>query len=160
MKTYRNEKDGFEIDLPDGWSLHKDRAAPFWNFIFRLFRGWTPHVNVAFTCGPNEILNLVIEPMKPELSPEDTRRLFAHTVQNNRVYSNLEFGRITVGGKSHTWVRYLMFDKVWSKKYMIVLGGNGYAITASCNGYEMFLQREIIWDEIVSSLRLIPSSEE
>ena len=110
MKTYKNKEYGFEIDIPEDWSLHKDRVVLLWNFLIRLMRGWTPRLIVAFTCGPNEILNLIIEPMTPEPSPEVTQRLFAYSVQN-KGYSNLEFGRIAIGGRNHTWVRYLMFKK-------------------------------------------------
>lgn len=153
MKTYRDDTYGFEIDIPEDWARCKENAPSLWNILFRLIRGWTPHVNAAFTCGPNEILNIVIEPMTPEPTPEVSERLFKLHAQQMG-YADLGFGRITVGGRQHTWARYQFADKVWSKKYMIVLGGKGYAITASCKGQNMFAQREKIWDTIAASLRL------
>jgi hypothetical protein len=107
--------------------------------IFRLIRGWTPHVNVAFTCGPHEVFNIVIEPLVLEPSPEETQHFFLYTCQNSG-FSNVAFGQILVDSKIHPWARYLAFDKVWSKKYMIVLHGKSYAITilrihcAACSG--------------------------
>ena len=76
MRTYKDDEHGYEIDIPEDWSLHKDNAPILLTVLFRLVRGWTPHVNVAFIRGPNEILNIVIEPMTAEPSPEVSEHLF------------------------------------------------------------------------------------
>jgi tetratricopeptide (TPR) repeat protein len=151
-KTYRDEKLGFEIEIPEDWSLAS--GQPLLPAIsFALKSGWIPRVDVQF-CGSNEALNIVIEPMMPEPPPDVTELLFTLQAQDME-YANCEFGRITIGGKEHTWARYQFADKAWSKKYMIVLGGKGYAITVSCNDQGMFAQREKVWDAIASSFCLL-----
>jgi len=70
-------------------------------------------------------------------------------------FTDCMFGRILVGQKEHVWARYQMHNDVWSKKYMIILNGVGYAISASCSGKEMIIQREKNWDEIARSFRLV-----
>ncbi|MCD4738561.1 MAG: tetratricopeptide repeat protein [Anaerolineae bacterium] len=154
LKTYQDEKHGFEIAIPEDWSIYKEAAPMLASVFFRLAHGWTPDVDIAFTCSPNEILNIVVETMTPEPTPNFTERFFRLYAQNMN-FTNCEYGRITVGNKAHTWSRYQVKNKIWSKKYMIVLDGKGYAITASCNGKEMFLQREKIWDAIAASFRLL-----
>jgi tetratricopeptide (TPR) repeat protein len=157
-KTYRDKKHGFEIDIPEDWTIYKEIVPALAPDVSKFGDGWTPNVDVAFTCGPTEIVNIVVETMTPEPTPhltEDFFRLYAQRMG----YSNCEYGRIIVGNKTHTWSRYQFENKVWSKKYMIVLRGKGYAITASCNDKEMFSQREKIWDAIAASFRLTPTSD-
>lgn len=72
----------------------------------------------------------------------------------NMEYTDLEFGRISVGGREHVWARYQMTPGIWAKQYLIVLGGIGYAITASCKGTSL-AQREKVWDAIAASFRLL-----
>jgi len=157
LKTYRDKKHGFEIDIPEDWTIYKEIVPALAPVFFRLAHGWTPNVDVAFTCGPNEILNIVVETMTPEPTPDFTETFFKLYAQRMN-FTNCEYGRITVENKAHTWSRYQIENEIWSKKYMIVLKGKGYAITASCNDKEMFLQREEIWDAIAASFRLTPIS--
>ncbi len=154
MKTFRSEEQGFEIDMSEDWSLYKDTAPILQTMLFRLTHGWTPHVDVAFTRGPSEIFNVVVESMTPEPPPEVTEHVFRLHAQQSG-YANLEFGRIAVGGRMHTWARYQIAGKIWSKKYMIVLSGKGYAVTASSNDPKVFAQGEKDWDAIAASLRLL-----
>ena len=70
-------------------------------------------------------------------------------------YADLKFGRITVGGRDHAWVCYIMNGKGWLKKYMIVLNGHGYALTASCLIGHRSPTVEEKWDSIAASVRLL-----
>jgi tetratricopeptide (TPR) repeat protein len=158
VKTYRDKKHGFEIDIPKDWTVYKEILPALAPTLLRLAYGWDPSVDVAFTCGPNEILNIVVETMRPEPTPGFTESFFKLYAQRMG-FTNCEYGRIIVGNKAHTWSRYQFENQVWSKKYLIVLGGKGYAITASCNDKGMFLQREKIWDAIAASFRLTPIND-
>ncbi len=153
VKTYKDSKYGFKIDIPTDWTIHKEIAPLLAQELFELAHGWTPDVDVAFTSGPNEILNIVIEPMVPEPTTNVTERLFRLYAQKMN-FLNCEYGRISVCNKPHTWARYQIKNKIWSKKYMIVLNGKGYAITASCISQEQFSQREKVWNAITTSFCL------
>jgi hypothetical protein len=157
-KTYRDPKHGFEIDIPENWVIYKEVAPALASVFFRLRYGWNPHVDVAFANGPDEIINVVVEIMNPEPTSNLTEQFFRLYAQNMN-YTHCEYGRIVVVNKAHTWTRYVVKNQIWSKKYLIVLNGKGYAITASCNNKEMFLQSEEVWDAIAASLRMPHSSK-
>jgi tetratricopeptide (TPR) repeat protein len=157
LKTYRNERHGFEIETPKDWSLSQKRA-PFLFILISLVRGLRPYADVQFSCGPKETLNFVIERMQVEFPPDIHQLIFKITAQDMG-YTDLEFGRITVGGRKHAWARYCIGGKVWSKKYMIVLGGIGYAITGSCNDNRMLAESERRWDAVVTSFRLLGNTD-
>ena len=152
FKTYRDKKHGFEIDIPEDWSIQEGAVPVLASVLFKWRHGWGPKADVVFTHGSDEALNIMIETMSPEPTPNDTERFFRVYAQSMN-YTNCEYGRIMVGGKVHTWSRYLFDNTLWSKKYMIVLDGKGYAITASCNDKKTFSQREKVWDTIALSLR-------
>jgi hypothetical protein len=156
IRTYRYERAGFEIDLPVDWSPYDENPSPLESLGTKLSFGWTPHLDAAFRCGENETLNVVIEPMLPEPPPHLTQQMFG-LVAPRMGYTDCQFGRISVGGKAHTCVRYTMGGRVWCKKYLLVFDGQGYAITASCDDPNLFSQRESIWDTIASSLRVLKS---
>jgi hypothetical protein len=159
MKTYRSEKHGFEIDIPEEWSPASGRMPMLPAAMFALKSGWAPGVEVQFL-GADESVNISIEPMTPEPPPDVTELMFRLAAQDMG-YANCEFGRITVGGRQHTWARYLLAGEIWSKKYMLVMDGKGYAITAACHGEPcspgepLFAQRERVWDAVALSFRLL-----
>jgi len=159
IRTYRYEQAGFEIDLPVDWSPDDERPSLPKSLGTKLLFGWTPHVDAAFRCGVNETLNVVIEPMSPEPPPHLTQHLF-NLAAPQMGYADCQFGRISVGGKAHTCVRYTLGGQVWCKKYLLVFDGQGYAITASCNDPDLVSQREKVWDAIASSLRALKSPAE
>jgi tetratricopeptide (TPR) repeat protein len=148
MKTYRNEKLGFEIDIPEEWLL-----API--------PDEGPKDFFQFGC-PNEAFNFEIGPLIPERLLEYTELEFRLYAQN-KGYTDLEFGRITVGGREHVWARYHIQDAMrsrWNKKYVIVFGGTEYTITATCDDPQWFAHREKDWDAIVASFRLLESRKQ
>lgn len=95
----------------------------------------------------------MIGPILPERLLEYTEFEFSQYAQKKK-HTNLEFGRIAVGGKDHVWARYCMVNGNWAKKYMIVFGRVEYAITAISLDQRTFLEREYVWDTIVKSFRL------
>ena len=135
MKTCRNEQLGFEIDVPEDWSLPTGSALD------------------DLRCHPDEAIDFAIGPPLPELLPDYIEREFTRYAQGMR-YTNLEFGRISVGGKEHVWVRYHRGRGEWTKKYMLAFGGIQYVITTTGANQTTFAKREKVWDAMVSSFRL------
>ena len=115
MKTYCNEKLGFEIDVPDEWPSPQTLGPDA----------------LLFDRAPMERFNFVIGLLLPERLQEYTEFEFRTYIQKQG-FTDLDFGRIAVGGKDHVWARYRMRDGTWTKKYMIVFAGIEFAITASC----------------------------
>lgn len=142
MKTYKNDELGFEINVPETWATPTSSTVqpPFDN-------------SIVFGCEAGEAFNFQIGPLFPEPTLDFTERKFREFAQNSQC-TNLEFGRITVEGKPHVWARYYMGHGVWTKKYMIVLGGTEYAITATCFDFKSLAIKERVWDEIVASFYL------
>lgn len=157
MKTYTDNEHGFRIDLPDDWAVDDYKLPIIARVLFRLiYRG--PQKNaMAFVRGSNETLetlNISVEKMSPDISPELTRYSFIEYAQQSG-YTITNFGRILLGGKEHTCVRYQIAENVWSKKYMLVLNGIGYAITTCYRNMGFPFDKEREWDIIVNSFRLI-----
>ena len=147
MKTYRNEQLGFEINVPEQWSLPTGGAlsTPFGE-------------SISFGCGPNEAFNFQIGLLIPETLLDETEREFKRYAQE-KGYTELELGRVGVGGKDHVWARYGMGFGDRTKKYMIVFGETEYAITATCFDQKAFAEREKIWDAIIATFRLPPKTK-
>ena len=122
IKTYRNERNGFEINVPEKWSLPAQGAVR----------------DVKFGCSSNEAFDVQIGSLIRETPLDQTQTRVRRYVQD-KGYLALELGRFTVKGKEHIWARYHMGNGRWSKKYMIVLNGVEYAITATC------LDQESLW---------------
>jgi hypothetical protein len=155
VKTYRDDKFQFEIDVPDEWQLCKEGIPFLPTLLFLVAEGWNPNVDITFVGGRDEIVNFVIEDLNPEPTPEGCIEIFEHSVRQN-TEGPVKFGIIEVEGRSHAWASYNFLGKMWSKKYMIVLHGRGYAITGSCVDIEQFRERGPIWDRAVRSLRILP----
>jgi hypothetical protein len=151
MSTYRNEKFHFEIDLPSGWVTTSGFSrVPYIlsNIINRA------NILEEFAFEKKEFLNIVVEQMQPEIPPDINELMFTLRAKEMN-YTDLKCSRIEVGGRNHTCVSYVMNQKGWLKKYLIVLNGFGYALTASCPLAHKSSTVEETWDSIATSLRLL-----
>ena len=156
MKTYTDNKRGYQIDLPNDWRMDDKKPPIISGLLFRIIYGGPLTNGLAFIRGSNETLetlNISVEAMPPGITPEATQQFFMEYV-HQAGYAGVSFGRILVGGKEHTWARYQIAENVWSKKYMIVLNGVGYAITACFKDNGTLYQKEAEWDVIARSLQL------
>ncbi len=159
MKTYRNDRHGFKIDLPGHWqvigpSTHFDR-------YLEPIGSTDPHDFFQFAC-PEEAFNFVINPLGLEPALEDTESEFTIFAHDHHFY-DVVFGRINVGGREHVCAYYHVLDRMgerWNKKYMIVFGGIEYSITGTCNDVQFFARREHDWDAIVKTFRLSVSVDD
>ncbi len=151
MSTYRNKEYGFEIDLPAGWAVTSGFSR-----IPVILSNVIKQANILeeFSFDNKEFLNIVVERMQPEVPPDINELIFMlHAQEMN--YTDLKFGRIAVSGRTHAWACYVMNQKGWLKKYMIILNGFGYALTASCPIEHKSSTVEETWDGIAASLRLL-----
>lgn len=148
---YRNERYGFELDLPKGWIITSGISR-----IPVILSNVINRANILeeFSHGNKEYLNIVVELMQPEIPPDINELIFTLRAQEMN-YTDLQFGRITVGGRVHASVSYVMNRKGWLKKYLIVLNGYGYALTASCPLEHIKPMVEVNWDHIAASFRLL-----
>lgn len=151
MSKYRNEKYSFEIDLPSGWGITSGFSR-----IPKILSNLIQHTNILeeFSNGNKEYLNIVVELIQPEIPPDVIDLIFTLRAQEMN-YTDVQFGRITVGGRVHACISYVMNQKGWLKKYPIVLNGYGYALTASCPLKDRNPKVEETWDKIAGSLRLL-----
>jgi tetratricopeptide (TPR) repeat protein len=156
MKTYRNEKHGFEIDMPEEWA---PAPAVAYGLIGILSAPIPKEANKdCFQYGcRDEAFNFEIGPLFPEPLLSDTEREFTLYAQSMG-FKDMVFGRIIVGDKEHVCAHYYIDDKMgkrWNKKYMIVFGGIEYTITGTCNDLDWFTRREKDWDTIVKTFHLL-----
>ena len=138
MKTYRNKRLGFEIHVPQEWALP-----------VRVGLG-----GLKFRCGPDEGFEIAVGPLLSRPSLKATKRRFAQYARDQG-YGDLEFGRVSVEGKGHVWIRYRVERRSWAKRYLLVFDRMEYALTAACHSQEMLDQREQVFDAVAKSFRLI-----
>ena len=149
MKTYRNEQNGFEIDIPAEWSIHTESS---------MARPFGAQRTVIFKCRQNEAFNFQIGALASKPALSETENEFRRYAQE-KGYTSLAIGKIAIDGKEHIWTRYYMGGGLWSKKYMIALNGIEYVITATCMDQKLLLEMEKVWDLVAVSFRLTASAD-
>jgi Tfp pilus assembly protein PilF len=155
-QTYEHQRLGFALDLPDDWTLVSH--APPWRarLLARLCGVSLPDSSlVEFTCGLDESLNVSVMPLGADL-PLDVTELHMKLEAQDFEFTDLTFGRIKVGEREHTTARYVAWSRVHSKKYLLVFGDRGYALTMASPDATRIQEREGLWDAIAGSFRLLP----
>jgi hypothetical protein len=153
MKTYKNERYGFEIDIPKEWTIYRERTAFFWRIFFWIMRDWIPGVEVAFTNGPNEIVNITTSRVTPgNEAAKCDEYIYDIKFMGGKI---LSIETITIKEKDHTCFQYHYAGKAWFKKYLVIVNGFVYAITATCRDQEMIYKEELVWDQVAASFRLL-----
>jgi tetratricopeptide (TPR) repeat protein len=144
MKIYRNDRHGFEIEIPMDWFLV---VNPHPSLSF----GET----LLFYCGQEEAFNIIVGILVPEWELPFTENHF-HKYAEEKGYSVIQVANINVFGKDHFCASYIQYNNVWTKKYMIVFNETEYDITASCFTNEAFIKNEKKWDDIVKTFKIFP----
>jgi tetratricopeptide (TPR) repeat protein len=139
MRTYRNEKNGFELHIPEKWSCPEYRQG---------------EKSVVFDCGIRETFNIQISPLEKEESLDEVEQKFREYTKKQG-FINLQIGRITVQNKEHLMARYYMLRGIWYKKYLIVFNLIEYQLTAACYDQLTFQESENKWDSIARSFHLL-----
>jgi tetratricopeptide (TPR) repeat protein len=148
MKNYQNEKYGFEISIPDEWSIYEGNGTSH-----SLGKDQT----LIFKCRKNEAFNIQITPLAVKPSPYQVGLEFQQSAEK-KGFTSLELGRIVIEGQEYVWARYYMGGGLWVKKYRIILNGFDYAITATCLEQKELLGMEKVWDKVVESFQLLDST--
>jgi hypothetical protein len=130
MRTYRNEKHGFELHIPEKWSCPEYRQGD---------------KSVVFDCGIRETFNIQISPLEKEESLDEVEQKFREYAKKQG-FINLQISRITVQNKEHLMARYYMLRGIWYKKYLIVFNHIEYQLTAACYDQLTFQESENKWD--------------
>lgn len=154
MKTYRNEQFGFEIDIPDTWSFCETMNMT----------GQPPGKGrrLNFQCAANENFIILVEPLPGSVlneSPVNQKEKELKQIGEDKGYTEIGLGRFCIEGKEHCWMRYYEGDGHWTKKYIIVIPGTEFTVTASCLDQKQLLQMEKAWDQVANSFRFLPSAK-
>ncbi len=143
MKTYRNSNLGFEMIIPEAWSVEE---------ADQLKRETGNLRTLIFRCRKNETFKLCLRKLDKEPELKDTETEFRRAAMDNW-YSSLGMGKLRVNGKETIWGRYYEGYGHWTKKYIIAEQLMEYAFTAGCLEQKSLLEMEKDWDEAVSSFR-------
>jgi tetratricopeptide (TPR) repeat protein len=146
MKTYTNSDYGFILHIPESWSIPVNGEQI------------TPHgISIEFRCDAQEAFNIQLGPEISTSSLEKTSQEITIYAQKSN-YSNLTVGIIRICNIDHVWASYNIAKNIWSKKYLLVLDGIEYAITATSSDEHLHVKQSVKWDNIVTSFQLLPST--
>ena len=150
VKTYRNEEQGFAIDVPEAWVL--PTANPY-----RSFLGNRSYL-VAGRRKPS-----IYRSDRSCRNPPSLISSNANSVPmlNATVHRSATFGRVEALKANNTCGRAITWGREGAgRKYLLVLGATEYAVTATCFDPGMLVKKEKVWDEIVKSFHLSRSQKQ
>ncbi len=139
MKTYRNDKWGFTIILPNGW------REPSW--LFRvLFRRRQQREQPEFYGPFHSKLKFSIGPIHPIPEVVEQQKNLEHMVMNHG-HRVIDFDVIHVGGKDHAAMVFETSGIGEVKIYSLIFSHTEYLITAEGRIHDV--------DYIVKSFRVL-----
>jgi tetratricopeptide (TPR) repeat protein len=146
MKTYRNERHGFEIRIPEEWSAYPEGKAMAGDPL-------------VIKCRANEAFHIEITPLTVTPFPYQVENEFRRLAEKKGC-TNLIVGRFNADDKEHIFARFYMGYGQWMKKYRIILRGFDYVLTATCLDEKFLLEMEKDWDEVAASFCLMKRRDE
>ena len=146
MKTYRNERHGFEIRIPEEWSAYTEGKAMAGNPL-------------VFKCRANEAFHVETAPLTVTPFPYQVENEFRRLAEKKGC-TNLIVGRFNADDKEHIFARFYMGYGQWMKKYRIILRGFDHVLTATCLDEKSLLEMEKDWDEVAASFCLMRRQDE
>ena len=140
MTTYRNQRLGFEIEVPDKWPDPTVLGPE----------------GTQFSCGSSRAFTVLRQPSAQPLKRRQIRRRLARFVRDHG-YRNLIFGQLSVHGEPYHWATYRIGRQIHAKTYLLYRGGYEYAITGTCLR-EQRAEAGAEWNMVVRSFRPIEST--
>jgi hypothetical protein len=148
MSQYSNERWGFELTLPEGWSAV---GGGFLRKVLLRDRGIWFH-------GPaGERLVIHPGPLLQKLDFSAFRTSFQQYL-STRGYNNVRFGILSAAGGEQNAACYSLLSGQVRKKYSVVVGNTEFAISAELGRGDIddddILEREELYDRLVLSMRV------
>jgi hypothetical protein len=151
MLTYQNTKYGFELKFPEGWVQTTAMAEllPQLNQELR-----STNLIAEFFAHEGGLVNVVIDPMCPELPPDVMDMLFTKRMSDLHL-NDIHFGRIIACKRQHSSVSFVIGSNCWIKKYSIVVNNLNFILSFMDKLDIRSLEVEQSWDEIASTFRFL-----
>ncbi|MDP3062718.1 MAG: hypothetical protein Q8O40_05855 [Chloroflexota bacterium] len=121
---YRNQRWGFELDLPSGW-----REPGFFKRLLSFGRYAQQDVHPEFCASDGSSIKFTIGPISPVPSVEQQRSNLA-AIAGRHGHDVIETGTMSVAGRNHATMQCRVPGVGVLKNYSLIFGTTEYFVTA------------------------------